>query len=82
MAQRGLNAIKWEELSPNEPYFWFVPKSFDNAEYEDFWALAGDKALTGGGGGKAVFLNARSGMNTRNDNLLIQPSFSKIKRSC
>lgn len=48
ISQRGLNSIKWEELSLNEPYFWFVPKSFDNAEYEDFWALAGDKALTGG----------------------------------
>ncbi|EPQ8113464.1 N-6 DNA methylase [Campylobacter upsaliensis] len=49
MAQRGLNSIKWEELSLNEPYFWFVPKSFESEEYEDFWALAGDKALTGGG---------------------------------
>lgn len=52
ISQRGLNSIKWEELSPEKPYFWFVPKSFDWVEYEDFWALAGDKALTGG---KAVF---------------------------
>ena len=50
IAQNGLNAIKWEELSLNEPYFWFVPKSFESEEYEDFWALARDKALTGGGG--------------------------------
>ncbi|WP_270968978.1 type ISP restriction/modification enzyme [Campylobacter upsaliensis] len=28
-----------------------------------------------------MFLDARSGMNTRNDNLLIQPSFSKIKEA-
>ena len=71
MAQRGLNSIKWEELSLNEPYFWFVPKSFDNAEYEDFWALAGDKALTGGGG-KAVFMNFSSGIATERDNIAIQ----------
>ncbi|WP_213274616.1 type ISP restriction/modification enzyme [Campylobacter vulpis] len=72
ISQRGLNSIKWEELSLNEPYFWFVPKSFDNAEYEDFWALAGDKALTGGGGGKAVFMNFSSGIATERDNIAIQ----------
>lgn len=71
ISQRGLNSIKWEELSLNEPYFWFVPKSFDNAEYEDFWALAGDKALTGGGG-KAVFMNFSSGIATERDNIAIQ----------
>ena len=70
MAQRGLNAIKWEELSLNEPYFWFVPKSFESEEYEDFWALAGDKALTGGG--KAVFMNFSSGVESQKDNIAIQ----------
>lgn len=69
IAQRGLNAIKWEELSPNEPYFWFVPKSFDNAEYEDFWALAGDKAPTES---KAVFMNFSSGVESQKDNIAIQ----------
>ncbi|WP_270972957.1 type ISP restriction/modification enzyme [Campylobacter upsaliensis] len=69
MAQRGLNSIKWEELSPNEPYFWFVPKSFDNAEYEDFWALAGDKAL---GDERAIFGIYSSGIATERDNIAIQ----------
>ncbi|WP_244289593.1 N-6 DNA methylase [Campylobacter helveticus] len=55
IAQEGLNSIKWEELSLSKPYFWFVPKSFENEEYEDFWALAGDKALTGGGGVRLCF---------------------------
>ncbi|MCR2100139.1 N-6 DNA methylase [Campylobacter upsaliensis] len=55
ISQRGLNSIKWEELSLNEPYFWFVPKSFESEEYEDFWALARDKALTGGGGVRLCF---------------------------
>lgn len=77
MAQRGLNSIKWEELSLNEPYFWFVPKSFDNAEYEDFWALASNKAL---GDKRAVFSGYSSGVKSRNDNLLIQLNFSKIKK--
>ncbi|EAJ1956157.1 DNA methyltransferase [Campylobacter upsaliensis] len=75
IAQRGLNAIKWEKLSPGEPYFWFVPKSFENAEYEDFWALAKDKAL---GDKKAVFLNCNSGINTLQDNVCLQQRKSNL----
>ncbi|EIA4418073.1 N-6 DNA methylase, partial [Campylobacter coli] len=52
--QKGLNAIKWEELSLDEPYFWFIKKEFENEEYEIFWALASDKAL---GDKKSIFLN-------------------------
>ncbi|QBL11040.1 type ISP restriction/modification enzyme [Campylobacter helveticus] len=77
IAQNGLNAIKWEELSPEKPYFWFVPKSFDRVEYEDFWALASNRAL---GDNRAVFSGYSSGVNSRNDNLLIQLNFSKIKK--
>ncbi|EMG8704723.1 N-6 DNA methylase [Campylobacter upsaliensis] len=69
MAQRGLNSIKWEELSLNEPYFWFVPKSFESEEYEDFWALAGDKAL---GDKRAIFGIYSSGIKTERDNIAIQ----------
>lgn len=46
--QKGLNAIKWEELVLNEPYFFFIKKEFKNEEYENFWALASDKAMGGG----------------------------------
>ncbi|EOZ2197726.1 type ISP restriction/modification enzyme [Campylobacter upsaliensis] len=69
ISQRGLNSIKWEELSPNEPYFWFVPKSFESEEYEDFWALAGDKAL---GDERAIFGIYSSGIATERDNIAIQ----------
>ncbi|EAJ0235508.1 DNA methyltransferase [Campylobacter upsaliensis] len=69
ISQRGLNSIKWEELSPNEPYFWFVPKIFENEEYEDFWALAGDKAL---GDKRAIFGIYSSGIKTERDNIAIQ----------
>lgn len=67
--QRGLNTIKWEELSLNEPYFFFVKKEFNNEEYENFWALASDKAL---GDKKAIFLNHNSGIQTEKDNIAIQ----------
>ncbi|WP_297447392.1 type ISP restriction/modification enzyme [uncultured Campylobacter sp.] len=77
ISQRGLNSIKWEELSLNEPYFWFVSKSFESEEYEDFWALASNRAL---GDKRAVFSGYGSGVKSRNDNLLIQLNFSKIKK--
>ncbi|EAJ1632322.1 DNA methyltransferase [Campylobacter upsaliensis] len=77
ISQRGLNAIKWEELSLDEPYFWFVPKIFESEEYEDFWALAGDKALAKS---KAVFLNFNSGVETGKDNIAIQPSKSAMEQ--
>lgn len=77
ISQRGLNSIKWEELSLNEPYFWFVPKSFESEEYENFWALASNRAL---GDKRAVFSGYGSGVKSRNDNLLIQFNFSKIKK--
>ncbi|EAJ2281630.1 DNA methyltransferase [Campylobacter upsaliensis] len=69
ISQRGLNSIKWEELSLDEPYFWFVPKSFESEEYEDFWALAGDKAL---GDKRAIFGIYSSGIKTERDNIAIQ----------
>ncbi|EPR9469212.1 type ISP restriction/modification enzyme [Campylobacter upsaliensis] len=78
MAQRGLNSIKWEELSLNEPYFWFVPKSFDNAEYEDFWALASNRAL---GDKKAVFLSYINGITSGKDEIafqISQPNLNQI----
>ena len=79
MAQRGLNSIKWEELSLDEPYFWFVPKSFESEEYEDFWALAGDKALTES---KAVFLRYGSGVKTDRDDLVFDIKKSDLEKKC
>jgi len=64
VAQNGLNSVKWQELKLDEPYFWFVPKSFENDEYENFWALARDKAL---GESKAIFLNFNSAITTGQD---------------
>lgn len=64
IAQNGLNSVKWQELKLDEPYFWFVPKSFENDEYENFWALARDKAL---GESKAIFLNFNSAITTGQD---------------
>ncbi|EAJ9605921.1 DNA methyltransferase, partial [Campylobacter coli] len=62
--QKGLNAIKWEELSLDEPYFWFIKREFKNKEYENFWALASDKVEDK----KSIFLNYSSGIQTEKDN--------------
>ncbi|EIN4857330.1 N-6 DNA methylase, partial [Campylobacter jejuni] len=74
--QKGLNSIKWEELVLNEPYFFFIKKEFENEEYEDFWALASDKAL---GDKKAIFLNYNSGIETQKDNVAIQLMKNKME---
>ncbi|EAL8136263.1 TPA: N-6 DNA methylase [Campylobacter coli] len=76
--QKGLNAIKWEELSLDEPYFWFIKKEFENEEYEIFWALASDKAL---GDKKSIFLNYNSGIETQKDNIAIQLMKNKMEET-
>ena len=85
LAQNGLNSAKWQELKLDEPYFWFVPKSFENDEYENFWALARDKAFIAQNGGEdlptqlVVFENYNSGVTTSNDNITIQMDKEKLK---
>ena len=69
IAQNGLDSIKWQNLKLDSPYFWFVPKDFSNAEYENFWALAKDKAL---GESKGIFENYNSGIKTEKDKIAIQ----------
>ncbi|EAH6008349.1 DNA methyltransferase [Campylobacter coli] len=76
--QKSLNAIKWEELSLDEPYFWFIKREFKNKEYENFWALASDKAL---GDKKSIFLNYNSGIETQKDNIAIQLMKNKMEET-
>ncbi|MGX3011403.1 type ISP restriction/modification enzyme [Helicobacter sp. 23-1044] len=73
IANNGLKTIKWKKLKLDSPYFWFVPKDFSNAEYENFWALAKDKAL---GESKGIFENFSSGIKTSQDKICI--SFKKL----
>lgn len=75
-AKEGLNSLKWQELEALEPYYFFVPKAFEHKEYENFWALAKDKATqsmqdSAMGGGLAVFENYGSGIKTDRDELVI-----------
>lgn len=75
--QKGLNAIKWEELSLDEPCFWFIKREFKNKEYENFWALASDKAEDK----KSIFLNYNSGIETQKDNIAIQLMKNKMEET-
>ena len=85
LAQNGLNSVKWQELKLDEPYFWFVPKSFENDEYENFWALARDKAFIAQNGGEdlptqlAVFENFNCGMVTARDKICIHFDETSLK---
>ena len=79
IAQNGLNSVKWQELKLDEPYFWFVPKSFENDEYENFWALATNKAM---GESKAIFLNFGSGISTDRDELTIDIQKENLIEKC
>lgn len=79
VAQNGLNSVKWQELKLDEPYFWFVPKSFENDEYENFWALATNKAM---GESKAIFLNFGSGISTDRDELTIDIQKDNLIEKC
>ncbi|MCR6594127.1 type ISP restriction/modification enzyme [Campylobacter insulaenigrae] len=76
--QNGLNAIKWQELNLDEPYFWFIKKEFENKEYENFWALASDKAL---GDKKAIFLNYGSGNQAERDKICIHLNENSLKQT-
>ena len=76
IATNGLDSIKWENLECGEPYFWFIKRDLDSSEYEDFWALAKDKAL---GDSKSIFETASSGIKFRKDNLLVQVSQNKLQ---
>ena len=69
IAQNGLDTIKWQTLTLESPYFWFVPKTFDSEEYENFWALATNQSL---GESKAIFENYNSGIQTKRDETTIQ----------
>lgn len=85
VAQNGLNSVKWQELKLDEPYFWFVPKSFENNEYENFWALARDKAFIAQNGREdlptqlAVFENFNCGMVTARDKICIHFDETSLK---
>ncbi|STP08953.1 type ISP restriction/modification enzyme [Helicobacter cinaedi] len=76
IAQKGLDSISWQQLECREPYFWFIKRDLDSSEYEDFWALAKDKAL---GDSKSIFETASSGIKFRKDNLLVQVSQNKLQ---
>lgn len=76
IALNGLNSIKWQKLNLKEPYFWFVPKDLNDDEYENFWALAKNKAL---GESKAIFEIFGSGSCALRDNVCIHFDEESVK---
>lgn len=66
IAHNGLDSIEWEELDCSAPFYWFIKRDLRAEEYNDFWALAGDKAL---GDTQVVFAEFNSGIKSSNDDL-------------
>jgi predicted helicase len=58
--ERELSSIKWKEIKPEEPYYFFVPKNFSyRAKYEKGFAI------------NALFPVYSSGVTTHDDNNLV-----------
>lgn len=68
LSHKGLKSVKWQELKLESPYFWFVPKRFENEEYEEFWALAQNKAMKKD---KTIFKEINSGSSSIRDKICI-----------
>ena len=68
IAQKGLDSISWQNLECEAPYFWFIKRDLDSHEYEEFFALAEDKAL---GDSKAIFETYGSGNKAERDRICI-----------
>ena len=58
--RNNVNSIGWQELKPQEPYYFFVPKDFTfQNEYEKFWNIAD------------IFKERASGVKTHRDQLVV-----------
>ncbi len=65
----SISTIDWNELSPVEPYNFFVPKDFDNAnEYENGFKV------------DEMFTKYSSGIESQKDNIAVQISKKEINQ--
>lgn len=61
---QSISSMAWNELSPQDPNYFFVPKNFDNAEeYEKGFRV------------DELFIEKGSGIKFRKDNLLVKNHF-------
>ena len=66
--EKSINSIEWNKLSPEEPYNFFVPKDFDNAnEYENGFKV------------DDIYLHNNTGIQTKRDGLVYQFNTNAIK---
>jgi predicted helicase len=66
--EKSINSIDWNELSPVEPYNFFVPKNFNNAnEYENGFMI------------EDIYLHNNTGIQTKRDGLVYQFNTNAIK---
>ncbi|MEW6067495.1 MAG: type ISP restriction/modification enzyme [Nitrospirota bacterium] len=59
LESNDVTTLDWQELTPAEPYYFFVPKDFSlREEYERFWSI------------KDVFIQFSSGVKTHRDHFI------------
>jgi predicted helicase len=69
LKNNSISTINWNELNPEEPYYFFVPKNFDNAnEYENGFKV------------DELFKMNGTGVQTDRDNLFIDDDVYKLKQ--
>ena len=67
--KNDLKLTKWKELSPSDPYYFFVEKDFSlQAEYEKFWSVP------------EIFNKFSSGVKTHRDNFVVGFTKEEVKQ--
>jgi predicted helicase len=67
--KNDLKLTKWKELSPSEPYYFFVEKDFSlQAEYEKFWSVP------------EIFNKYSSGVKTHRDDFVVGFTKEEVKQ--
>lgn len=66
----NLESVKWEKIEPNEPYFFFIKKNFDNKEKYDLGFKVDD-----------LFIQKGSGFKTERDKITIHFDEKSLKET-
>ncbi len=68
LRKNDVTSTEWQELEPQEPYYFFVPKDFAlQKEYEKFWKVT------------EIFIKNKMGVITKRDNFIIDQDYQSLK---
>lgn len=76
ISTQGLKCLNWSKLQVSDPYFWFSPRKLENEEYENFWAIADNKAMSEA---NTIFRVFSSGIESQNDPIVFRNNTKQIQ---